>query len=117
VGDVGNFASVLLAWVFLLSSAFKFVRPSEFAEALNSFTALDRLPLAIRRSVGGLFPVGEFTCAILLAIPATRDVGQAATAVLVTGLSALLAADRRPSIGRCGCWGQSTLTRHATPIW
>ncbi len=105
MGDVGNFASVLLAQVFGLSSAFKFVRPSEFAEALNSFTVLDRLPQALRRSAGGLFPVGEVTCAVLLAIPITREVGQAATAVLISGLSAVLAADRRPSIGRCGCWG------------
>src|SRR5207249_8722101 len=78
-GDVMGLAAGLgaafLAEVLVMSSLFKLFRRSEFKQAVGSFTALERLPQAVRRLSATFLPIVELLCALLLVLPVTRVIG------------------------------------------
>lgn len=111
---VGTLGPVLIAEVLILSFGFKVLRGEEYATALASFTALDRLPSVARRLVGLVVPSLELVIAVLILMPQTRAAGIAGGISLVGSFSIAVALDKRPSITRCGCWGSMSIE---VPKW
>jgi hypothetical protein len=96
--------AAFLADAFVLSAFFKIVRPHDFLDAVEGFSALRYLPGRTRRVASVAAPVAELAVPTLFFASGLAAAGAALAVATSIVFVLLFVTDRRAYIANCGCW-------------